>query len=136
MKKTVSILAALVLTVSLAISAHAVEQERPRGGEDVKENVTLRVHEYMFSDMTKAKARAMSDEDFIAISSRVDDIVREEHINAGWTEIKAKPHTAQEVRKIIEKEVDPRAISLAYMDIEQAPEELKDYILSARREII
>ena len=136
MKKTVSILAALVLTVSLAISAHAVEQERPRGGEDVKENVTLRVHEYMFSDMTKAKARALSEEDFIAMSSRVDDIVREEHINAGWTEVKTKPHTAQEVRKIIEQEVDPRAISLAYMDIEQAPEELKDYILSARREII
>ncbi|WP_300683285.1 hypothetical protein [Acutalibacter sp. 1XD8-36] len=136
MKKTVSILAALILMVSLAISAHAAEQDFPKDSEDVKERVTLRVHEYMFSDMTKAKARALSDEDFIAMSSRVDDIVREEHINAGWTEVKTKPHTAQEARKVAGQEVDPRAISLAYMDIEQAPEELKVYILSARREII
>lgn len=136
MKKTVSILAALVLTVSLAISAHAAEQESPKGGEDVKERVTLRVHEYMLSDMAKAKAGALSDEELIAMASRVDDIVREEHINAGWTEVKTKPHTAQEVRRIVEREVDPRAVSLAYMDIEQAPEELKGYILSARRETI
>ncbi len=132
MKKTLSVLAALVLMVSFAISAHAAEQELTT--DAMKQNILLRVNEYVFSDT--ARTKMLVEEDFSDVSSHVDGIVREEHLKAGWTEIRTVPHTAQEVRKIVEEVVDAQAVSLAYMDMEQAPEELKDYILSARREII
>lgn len=134
MKKAISILAALILIVSFAVSANAAEQGLTQDTEDMKENIMLRVNEYMFSDA--ARAKVLMDEDHYDVSSHVDDIVRQEHLKAGWTETETMPHTAQEVLEIVEKEVDAQAVSLAYMDIEQAPEELKDYILSARREMI
>lgn len=64
------------------------------------------------------------------------EIIRNEHQKYGWKEDSTIPNDSSEVYNYVVRYIDPKAIRLAYMDYDKASEILKEYILSARREII
>lgn len=131
---------ALLLAILLAIpaSATSIAEERTPDKQTLSETITKRATDLIFQELGSiSKSSAIDTQaNFSLIGQEVDSIIREEYVKAGWQETSTGPQTASEVWEAVVEEVDPKAIRLAYMDLSQAPANLHDYILSARREII
>ena len=132
MKKLFVGLLAAALAATLSVTACAADAAQGEQ-EAISTAISQRATKLIFGDRTRS---AGEDRSHAALLAQLDEIVREEHVRAGWTEVPQGPQTAEEVLAIVTETVDPKAAQLAYMDLSQAPEELKDYILSARRHII
>ena len=130
----------LLLAILLAIpaSATSIAEERTPDKQTLSETITKRATDLIFQELGSiSKSSAIDTQaNFSLIGQEVDSIIREEYVKAGWQETSTGPQTASEVWEAVVEEVDPKAIRLAYMDLSQAPANLHDYILSARREII
>lgn len=130
----------LLLAILLAIpaSATSIAEERTPDKQTLSETITKRATDLIFQELGSISRSSAIDTqaNFSLIGQEVDSIIREEYVKAGWQETSTGPQTASEVWEAVVEEVDPKAIKLAYMDLSQAPANLHDYILSARREII
>lgn len=137
MKKPFLVLLMTVLAVIFATAAYASDtgaQAQP-GSDVVSENVRQRVSS-LLSEKYRGKSESLDSADFRSLDREIKAIIREEYSTAGWREVVNGPQTAQEVLDIVTEGMDPKVVRLAYLDLDTAPEALKDYILSARRSVI
>lgn len=143
-KKVCMALLVSVFAVVFAATAYAADTQKEQAYEAESDKIyqaaSQRVRAYLAEDAGVSKERAgavkLSGEQCQEIGRAIDQIMREEYEKAGWTEVISGARTAQEVYEIVSQDVDERAVKLAYMDLDNTPAELHDYILSARREII
>lgn len=137
MKKPFLVLFVTVLAVIFATAAYASDtgaQAQP-GSDVVSEHIRQRVSS-LLSEKYRGKSESLDSADFRSLDREIKAIIREEYSTAGWREVVNGPQTAQEVLDIVTEGMDPKAVRLAYLDLDTAPEALKDYILSARRSVI
>ena len=141
MKKFFAILAAglfvaLFTTMASALETSEMLPDEIPETETIDNNISRNVKAFLSENVGNSKMRSSPKVDFKKLGQDVNEIIREEYQTAGWEEVISGPRTSEEVYKIVSEELGPKAVQLAYMDIDEAPGELHDYILSARRDII
>lgn len=140
LKKLLATTAVLAMALAFSLSAQAMENDAPAAQRDeISQNITLRVNDLLLGSRQQRAAGIAPQGEALSPSAKreyVDQIIRDEYQKNGWREVSTMPHTAAQVWETVNREMDQKAVRLAYMDLDQTPEDLKDYILSARRAVI
>lgn len=140
LKKLLAATAVLALALAFSLSAQAMENDASAAQRDeISQNIALRVNDLLIGSRQQRAAGIAPQGEALSPSAKreyVDQIIRDEYQKNGWREVDTMPHTAAQVWETVNREIDQKAVRLAYMDLDQAPEDLKDYILSARRAVI